>query len=325
MPPDEEGLTASGAGRVRARLRVFLFAALAAQAVILVLQEMSFFGQLLTCRSRLGTAGASVRGSSLLLVAGLGAAAWLWARRGGSGSFSGRLGAAGLANLAVVGLVAYAAGFATGRLLIVPAGAALAVSALFAALLPRRHPVAATPFLAPRASPADAVSAVVLLSLLVPTVFPYVHFDAVRIWACRASGFAAQGFFGALTPCLHPEYPPLLSILLGLGAADPLFEGRLLATLPLVFFALFVRDRFARVFPGAAPLALAFLLSVTHVWQGTAMYYANAPLMAFLSAGLLLVLGLPGAGPSAAGPTRGELVGGTLCLSAAVLVRPDGI
>jgi hypothetical protein len=324
VPPDEEGLTASGAGRVRARLRVFLWVALAAQGVILVLQETSFLRQLFVNPSSLGAAGA-MRGSSLLLVAGFLAAAWLWARRGGSGSLSGRLGAAGLANLAAVGLVAYAAGFATGRLLIAPAVATLAVSALLAAFVPRRHPVAATPFLDPRASPADAVSAVILLLLLVPTVFPYVHFDAVKIWACRASGFAARGFFGALAPCLHPEYPPLFSILLGLGAGDPLFEGRLLATLPIVFFALFVRDRFARVHVRAAPLALAFFLSVTHVWQGTAMYYANAPLMAFLSAGLLLVLGLPGAGSSATGPTRGEVVAGTLCLAAAVLVRPDGI
>ena len=55
------------------------------------------------------------------------------------------------------------------------------------------------------------------------------------------------------------------------------------------------------------------------------MYYANAPLMAFLSAGLLLVLGLPGAGNRDGGPSRGELVAGTLCLAAAVLVRPDGL
>jgi len=55
------------------------------------------------------------------------------------------------------------------------------------------------------------------------------------------------------------------------------------------------------------------------------MYYANAPLMAFLSAGLLLVLGLPRADGVAVSPTSAETVAGTLCLSAAVLLRPDGL
>ncbi len=325
MPPDEEGLTASGAGRLRARLRGFLLLALAAQVVILAAQERTFFGQLFDAAPRKAAEAAGTPGSSLLLVAGLSATAWLWARRGGSGSFSGRLGAAGLANLATMGLAAYAAGFVTGRLVVFSAGVALAVSALLAALLPREAATAPPVFLAPKVSLADGISAVVLLSLLVPTVFPYFHFDAVQIWGCRASGFGARGFFGALDPCIHPEYPPLFSILLGLGAGDPLFEGRLVATLILVFFALFVRDRFARVLPSAATLALVFLLSVVHVWQGTAMYYANAPLMAFLSAGLLLVLGLPGVGADDGSPARGELVAGTLCLSAAVLVRPDGL
>ncbi len=325
MPSDEEGLKTSGAGRLRARLRGFLLFALAVQVVILAAQEKAFFEQLFTFVPLTRGAGFGSRGSSLLLVAGLSAAAWLWARRGGSGSFSGRLGAAGLANLAAMGLVAYGAGFATGRLVVVSAGAALAVSALLAAFWPQPGAAPPPPFLVPKASFADGVSALVLLSLLVPTLFPYVHFDAVQIWACRASGFPERGFFGALVPCVHPEYPPLFSILLGLGAGDSLFEGRLVATLILVFFALFVRDRFARVLPSAAALALAFLLSVVHVWQGTAMYYANAPLMAFLSAGLLLVIGLPRAGSDAAGATRGETVAGTLCLSAAVLVRPDGL
>ncbi len=325
MPSDEEGLTRTGAGRLRRRLRGFLLFALGVQVVILVAQEKVFFEQLFAFVPRLKDGGRGLPGSSVLLVAGLSAAAWLWARRGGSGSFSGRLGAAGLANLAGIGLAAYGTGFATDRLVVVSAGAALAVSALAAAFWPRSVASPPSSFLVPKASLGDGVSAAILLSLLVPTVFPYVHFDAVRIWACRASGFAGQGFFGALAPCIHPEYPPLFSILLGLGAGDPLFEGRLVATLILVFFALFVRDRFARVLPSAAALALAFLLSVVHVWQGTAMYYANAPLMAFLSAGLLLVLGLPRAGGDAAGPGRIETVAGTLCLSAAVLLRPDGL
>lgn len=325
MPSDEESLKTSGAGRLRARLGGFLLFALGVQVVILAAQEKAFFEQLFAFVPRTRGAGYGWSGSSLLLVAGVSAAAWLWARRGGSGSFSGRLGAAGLANLAAMGLVAYGAGFATGRLVVFSAGAALAVSAILAGFLPPRRFSAPPPFFTPKPSLADGVSALVLLSLLVPTLFPYVHFDAVQIWACRASGFGDRGFFGALVPCIHPEYPPLFSILLGLGAGDPLFEGRLVATLLLVFFALFVRDRFARVLPSAAALALAFLLSVVHVWQGTAMYYANAPLMVFLSAGLLLILGLPRPGGDAVGPTRGETVAGTLCLSAALLVRPDGL
>jgi hypothetical protein len=44
--------------------------------------------------------------------------------------------------------------------------------------------------------------------------------------------------------------------------------------------------------------------------------------MAFLSAGALLVLGGAEAG---APPSRGDLLAGTACLAAAVLVRPDGL
>ena len=325
MPPDEEGLTTAAGGGVRKRLATFLLIALVAQVGILAAQHGVFFSDLLRLPSRLGAAGAAPPGSSLLLAVGFVAAAWLWARRGGEGCLSARIGLAGLANLAAIGLVSYAAGLATGRLVITSAAVALAASGAAAVLLPRRGAPSPGPFLAPRLSWADVLSGIALGTLLVPAFFPYVHFDAVTTWGCRALGFSERGFFGALAPCLHREYPPLFSILLGLGAPDPLFQGRLVAWLLVVFFALFARDRFARVLPSAAPLALAFLLSVVHVWQGTAMYYANVALMAFLSAGLLLALGLPRTGDAAAGPSPGERLAGTLCLAAAVLVRPDGI
>ncbi len=324
MPPDEEGLSAGG-GRLRSRLRAFLLAALAAQALTLAFQHAVFFEQLFRFPSRWGLAGSVPAGSSALLAAEALLASWLWARRGSAGCLSARLGTAGLANLAAAGLVAYGTGLATGRFVAVTGAATLAVSGAAALLVPRRGARVPSPLLSPPLSWGDALSGAALLTLVVPAFFPFIHFDAVTIWGCRSLGFAEKGFFGALAACIHPEYPPLFSALLGFGAADPLLQGRLLAWLLVVFFALFVRERFERALPGAGPLALAFLLCTVHVWQGAAMYYSNVALMAFLSAGLLLVLGLPLSEEAPSGATTGDLVAGTLCLSAALLVRPDGV
>ena len=321
MPPPEEGLTGTRAGRIRARLRGFLLVALAAQIAILVAQEAGFFRQLLAVPSRLGAAGSSPPGSSVPLLLGVLAVSHLWARRFGSGSFAGRLGAAGLAQMALLGLVAVGAALATGRFVPAAAVAALALSAL-AAIAAGRGVGAPAP--APlRRSLWDALSAVVVATLIVPAFFPYIHFDARTIWACRAFGMPS-GFFEALAACWQPNYPPLFSALLALGVSDPLFEGRLSSFLMVVFFALFLRDRLERIWPEGAAPALLFVLATVHVWQGAAMYYANVSLMAFLSGGLLLALGLP-AGGRAAAVSGTDRLWGALCLAAAVLVRPDGV
>jgi hypothetical protein len=322
VPPDEEGLTVSGAGRVRARLRVFLFAALVVQAVILVLEEISFFEELLRFRSRLGTEGALAPGSSVPLLLGLLAVSFLWAGRSGSGSFVGRLGAAGLAQMALLGLVSFGASLATGRF--VPAAGTAALVLSGAAALATGRAGGETPAPLPlRRSPWDALSAALVATLLVPAFFPYVHFDAKAIWACRALAIPT-GFFEGLAGCWQPNYPPLFSTLLAFGAGDPLFEGRLSAFLVVFFFALFLRDRLERLWPQGAAPAFLFVLATVHVWQGAAMYYADVPLMAFLSGGLLLALGLPAGGRGVA-PLVTDRTWGALCLAAAVLVRPDGI
>jgi hypothetical protein len=54
------------------------------------------------------------------------------------------------------------------------------------------------------------------------------------------------------------------------------------------------------------------------------MYYADTILMALLSCGTLLVLGLP-RGEGRPGPTPCAFAAGTLCLAAAALARPDGL
>ncbi len=321
MPPAEEGLSDPRPGRLRARLQGFLLVALAAQVAILAAQETGFFSQLLAVPSRLGAAASAAPGSSVPLLLGVLVVSLLWARRFGSGSFAGRLGGAGLAQMALLGLVSVGVALATGRF--VPAAGAVALVLSGAAALGagrgREAPAAARV----RHSPWDALSAVVVATLFVPAFFPYIHFDAKAIWACRAFGMPS-GFFEALASCWQPNYPPLFSTLLALGVSDPLFEGRLSSVLVVLFFALFLRDRLERLWPEAAAPALLFVLATVHVWQGAAMYYANVPLMAFLSGGLLLALGLP-AGGRAATASETDRVWGALCLAAAVLVRPDGI
>jgi hypothetical protein len=151
--------------------------------------------------------------------------------------------------------------------------------------------------------------------------FPYAFEDARVIWGCRAFALDASGSLAGLADCSHRNYPPLFSVLLWTSVRDPLFQGRLLAWLSLALFALFFRSRLSAISPRDAAPALLFLVSTVHVWQGAAMLYADVPLMIFLSAGTLLALGRPGADP----PSPASRVAGALCLSAAVLVRPDGL
>ena len=300
-------------------LRNALLALLAAQAAILAAQHVTFFSELFRFPSRLAGGWPPGAGSSLPFLLAVLAAAALWAGRPWSWE---RFAAAGLANVAAAGLAVYAAALAAGSLFPSLAWAALVISAAFAAAAGRAARPAGTP--APRApvSAFDALSALFLGTLLVPAVFPYIAYDAKVVWSARAYAMSDQGFAAGVLAGVRPGYPPLDSILLWLGIGDPLFEGRLLPWLLLVLFAVFFRARLARTAAGFAPAGLLFLVATVHVWQGVATYYADVPLMVFATAGSFLVLGLT-AGTGAA-PSRFDRVAGTLCLAAAVLVRPDG-
>lgn len=277
-------------------------------------------------------AGHSLLWALLLLVASA-----LWASLD-SGPVAARFGAWGLAHLALAGLVPYLSGLAGLPLSRGAVAAALLLSAGAAFLLRTRRGGAgageSVPF-----SPWDAATLLIALGLLVPTLFPYVHFDAIQIWACRAFAFESAGGLAGIGNCLHPGYPPLFSLLLWGGLDDPLFEGRLAAWLVIALFLLFLRGRLASRYPRHAAAATAFVAATAHVAVNAGMYYANAALMAFLSAGLLLATGLPGPGrtggsddaPGSSGPTgscddwRLRFLAGPLCLAAAALVRPDGL
>jgi hypothetical protein len=300
-------------------LRTVLLVFLGAQVAILVAQHATFFAELFRFQSRLVDGVPAGSGGSLpLLLAALGVSA-LWSGRPWSWE---RFAAAGLANLAAVGLAVYAAALATDRLVAWLPWAVLALVAALGATVARTGREASG-VSASRASisPFDALSALFLATLLVPAVFPYVAYDASLVWAWRAYAMRDVGFAHAVTACSRPGYPPLDSIFLWLGIADPLFEGRLLPWLLLVLFAVFFRARLARIAPSLAPAGVTFLVATVHVWQGVATYYADVPLMVFLVAGSLLALGLPGSGA----PPRFDRAAGALCLAAAVLLRPDGV
>jgi hypothetical protein len=310
LSPDALGLSRGP------RSLVLLF--LGAQAAILVAQHETFFSELFRFPSRLAGGVPAGAGSSLPLLAAVLAAAAAWA--GAPWTWE-RFAAAGVATLAAAALAVYAAALLTGALVPGAAWTAVVGSAVLAlaergARLPASAPAA-------RAAPSvfDAFSALFLATLLVPAVFPYIAFDANLIWAWRAYAMKDGTFAHAVTGVIRPEYPPVDSILLWLGIHDPLFEGRLGPWLLLVLFAVFFRARLARVAPRLAPAGLLFLLATVNVWQGVATFYADVPLMVLLVTGALLALGLPG--DAARGPF--ERVAAALCLSAAVLVRPDGL
>ncbi len=229
--------------------------------------------------------------------------------------------AAALATLAALGLAHYAVVLLEGHL--IPATTPGLLGLVFVGgLLGRRG--GRRRFRPPRlrVSLWDGISALFLASLLVPTVFPYIHFDTKAIWACRAEAMARTGRLSGLKDCVCPTYPPFWSLLLWIGSGEPVFQGRPLAWLLVLLFVLLLRERVGRLDAALAGPALLFFVSTVNVWQGSAMYYANVPLMVFLSAGSLLALQLPR--EAEPGPSGAEIAAGALCLSAATLVRPDG-
>ena len=283
---------------------------------------------LLRLPSRLALAGLPRAGHSILWVLLLLVASALWASLD-SGLLAARFGAWGLAHLALAGLVPYLLGLAGLPLARWPILAALLASALVAFVLRARRAGDGAAEEKAAFSPWDAATLLIALGLLVPTLFPYVHFDAREIWACRAFVFEAGGLAG-VGKCLHPSYPPFFSLLLWTGLDDPVLEGRLAAWLVIAFFLLFLRGRLASRFPRHAAVATAFVAATAHVAVNAGMFYANAALMAFLSTGLFLSLGLPVA--SRAGDFddsrdswRLRVLAAPLCLVAAALVRPDGV
>src|SRR5512135_1152651 len=199
------------------KLRTVLLVLLVAQVAILATQHVVFFGELTRFPSRLSAGLPPGAGSSLFLIVGVLAASAAWARGPRRGE---RFATAGLANVAAAGLAVYAVALATGRLLAWLPWAVLGVSAAAGVLT--RGTAEPTPPEGPApASPFDALSALFLATLLVPTVFPYVAFDANVIWAWRAYAMRDTGFAHAVIAGLRPGYPPLDSILLWLGIGDP--------------------------------------------------------------------------------------------------------
>lgn len=302
-------------------VRRVLLAALVAQAGILAYQETVFFGEMFRFPSTLGQPVTAALAGSVALIFWLIVSARLW-----SGPGLERFAASALAHAAALVLFHYAIGLVTGRLFR-PATAvflALGLTAGAGVALLRRGHVQPARDPEPRPAAWDAASALVLATLFVPAVFPYIHYDTKLIWACRAFALEKAPLLASLAGCLCPTYPPAWSILLWLGIDEPIFQGRLLVWLLLPLFALLFRARLARAEASLAAPALLFTLVTVHVWQGAATYYANVPLMVFLVAGSLLVLGLPRRRESG-GASSGELLAGALCLGAAVLIRPDGV
>ncbi len=315
------------------RLLTFLVAA----HVILGLYRVVVFDLDLTRNSsRLGEAGLEHAGTSAVWLVLLLVASVLWASldREDPSPASSRFAAWGLAHLSLLGLVPYIEGLA-GVGLFRPAGQGVivlstivATSALLFRMRKQGGGEASSP--APGSAKAgvslwDAATVLVLAGLLVPTVFPYVHFDARQIWACRAFAFGDTGGLVGVGRCLHPGYPPVFSLLLWSGLDDSLFEGRLAAWLVIALFLVFLRGRLVGLFGRNAAPATAFVAATGHVAIGAGMFYANGSLMALLCTGLFLTLDLPVEEPRTNDGRWLRLVAGPLCLAAAVLVRPDAL
>lgn len=271
------GVTGSN-NAVRALGRVLSFAVLVQAVLGAVRAWMIVEGLPVIARPLLERAGAAGAFSSAVFALAVLSVAGLSAARSGRGAVR-RLEAAGLAGLltlAGAGVALTLTGVATTRFVPAAAWAVVALGGLLALRVPaRRGGAPAAPL-----STWDGATLPFLLLLLVPTVFPYVHFDAKAIWGCRALAVAGSGSLESLADCTHGDYPPLFSLLLALGGQDPVLGGRLAAWLVAVFFTLFLRGSLARLSPRHAAAATLFVVSTGWVWVSSAMYYANVSLMA---------------------------------------------
>ncbi len=306
------------------------------QALLGGFRAMTFLSELpRIAPSLLSRAGEPGTFSSLSVVVAVAAVAVAGALGERDRGLVPRLGAAGLwglSALAAAGVALAVAGVATTRFVPAAGWGAIAVVAWAAVLrLLRRaaSPTAGTVGGTVRSeaglSPWDAGTVVLLLALVVPTVFPFVHFDAKAIWGCRAVAFGGSGSLTSLAGCTHPSYPPLFSLLMALGGPDPVLEGRLAAWLLVACHALFLRGAFARLVPGWAAAGTLWVVATGHVWVTAAMYYADVPLMAFAATAAFLVLGVPARTEGEAVPGPWVQAAAALLLAAAVLDRPDGI
>ena len=301
---------------------------LLAQMLFLAHHWHAFFLEMFRTPSTIGQPLTLALAGSIAILVGLAVSARLW-----SGPGMERFAFSALAHVAALALLHYFIGIATGRLLelATPFFLVISIATGAAAWRQRRtHPSKPSP-LNPPFSAWDAASIFILATLLVPLFFMYIHYDTKYVWACRAFALGNTPSFSALAGCAQaysqkagPTYPPIWSILLWLGIRDPIFQGRLLAWTLLPLFALFFRARLARMNASLAPPALLFLLATGWVWNGAATYYADVPLMIFIVTGSLLALGLPRR-QYEEGPPTIEKISGALCLSAGVLMRPDGL
>ncbi|MDE2314238.1 MAG: hypothetical protein KGL04_08695, partial [Elusimicrobia bacterium] len=309
------------------RLRRLLLAALLSQTAVFFYVVGHHFGEILRYSSTVRGPWTLALAGDLALIAALAVSSKLWAEPG-AGNFA----ASALAHIAALVLFHYLIAISSGRLYKPLTAVFLAFSMSTGALRRFRRPAGSLSSRAamPPFGAWDAASVLVLATLIVPLVFPYIYMDTQYIWACRALALEQMPVLSAMAHCTQagalsvgPTYPPGWSILLWLGIGDPIFQGRLLAWSLLPIFALFFRERLSRLEPSLAPAALFFFLVTGQVWSGAATWYADVPLMIFLSAGSLLVLGMPQS-PDGGPASRGEVAAGGLCLCAAVLLRPDG-
>lgn len=155
--------------------------------------------------------------------------------------------------------------------------------------------------------------------------FPYHHCDAAEFYAKKAFLIQRQSDYRALTVEPASSYPPLYSIQLWMGMGDRLFEGRIVPFLWFLFFLVILLGRIKSL-PIAFPeWVLVFFAATSSVWLGVISYYANVPLMIFFCSGFFLIMDHiedPGLKPFL---KNRETIIGVVLLSAAALIRPDGL
>ena len=332
VPASNDSPLRSGGPAARA-----LAAAVLLQALLGGYRALLFVAELpRIAPSLLGKAGQPGAFSSLAVLAAVAAVAAAGALGEPTRALVPRLEAAGLwalSTLAAAGVALTAAGVATTRF--VPGAGWLAVALVAAAAVLRLARRAGGRAGAVPAAPTgeqaglsgwDARTALLLLALLVPTVFPFVHSDARAIWGCRALAVAGLGVARRDHRLLSPLLPAALLAPAGVRRSRPRSSpGVSRRRLLLAGHALYLRGAFARLAPGSRPAPRS-----RSSLPGTSGCRARcttrtSPLMAFLATAALVTLGVPVRGPGAGALRPGEQAAAALLFAAAVLVRPDGV
>lgn len=165
-----------------------------------------------------------------------------------------------------------------------------------------------------------------LLTIQLPfTIIPYSHSDVKEFYAPRAFLIEKLESSEAISQSPVSSYPPLYSILLWMGMGDSLFQGRILPFLWFLSFVCIFAYYLKQYGIERRSWILLYFLATAQVWMGMVTYYANVPLMILLCSAAFLMFEIINEKSNINHFKEYRIWLIMLFLSAASIIRPDGL